>query len=228
MSQYQPANRHPLTLPLIVAAHGAVLTALALSTVEVPFGPKSKPTVVKNIQIPNDPPPEPKVEPRTSEQPSQVPSIPDTTTLPFPNPTWSAPPAPPVPPPPVPVPEVPVGDANVLPAPAPPIPEPAPTPLPPAPPPVRVEATQDPRISFQPPYPDSLQQRGEEGRAIVRVLIGPDGRVKQVEELSATHPAFMSATVRHARARWRFRPATVDGRPVESWKRMTVTFTLGE
>jgi protein TonB len=47
----------------------------------------------------------------------------------------------------------------------------------------------------------------------VRVTIAPDGRVTSVEQVSATSPAFFQATQRHALSRWRFKPATVDGRP---------------
>ena len=60
----------------------------------------------------------------------------------------------------------------------------------------------------------------------VRVLIGADGRVKEIVRLSATSDAFWEATRRRALARWRFRPATEDGRPVESSMTLTVNFEL--
>jgi protein TonB len=62
----------------------------------------------------------------------------------------------------------------------------------------------------------------------VRVTIGPDGRVTSVEEVSATSPAFFQATQRHALSRWRFKPATVDGRPVQSSKVLSVQFKLDD
>jgi protein TonB len=60
----------------------------------------------------------------------------------------------------------------------------------------------------------------------VRVTIGADGRVKAVQMVSATSDAFWRATQQHALARWRFRPATLDGRPVESTKLMNVYFRI--
>jgi protein TonB len=58
------------------------------------------------------------------------------------------------------------------------------------------------------------------------VLIGADGRVKAVEKLRATSDAFFRATEQQALRHWRFKPATVDGRPVEARKVMTVHFQL--
>ena len=98
----------------------------------------------------------------------------------------------------------------------------------PPPPPVRVEAQFDPRFAadVQPPYPPAEESAQREGRVRIRLTIGADGRVKSIEKLTATSDAFWRATERHARARWRFRPATLDGRPVESSKTMTITFQI--
>ena len=60
----------------------------------------------------------------------------------------------------------------------------------------------------------------------MRVRIGPDGRVKSAEKIRATHDDFFRATLQHALRNWRFKPATVDGRPIESSKVMTLHFTL--
>lgn len=95
-------------------------------------------------------------------------------------------------------------------------------------PPVLVKAQVDPRYSgdFQPYYPPSERYAGREGRVVVRVLIGTDGRVHDVERVSATTDAFFEATRKRALERWRFQPATRDGTPVESWQEMGVTFRL--
>lgn len=81
---------------------------------------------------------------------------------------------------------------------------------------------------LQPPYPASEQRAGREGLVTVKVLVGPDGRVKQVERIAAASDAFFTATERQALARWRFRPATRDGVPVEGWRTMTVRFVMPE
>jgi len=79
---------------------------------------------------------------------------------------------------------------------------------------------------FQPPYPPQLLRTGVEGKAVVRVLIGTDGRVKQVAIISADDSLFADATERQAKKKWRFKPATRDGVAVETWKQMTVRFEI--
>jgi periplasmic protein TonB len=97
-------------------------------------------------------------------------------------------------------------------------------------PPIFVEPVVDPRYArdFQPPYPADQQREGREGLVKVRVLIGTDGRVKAVEPVSTASDSFLDATRRHALARWRFRPATRDGVPIERWRLMRVNFVLTE
>lgn len=87
----------------------------------------------------------------------------------------------------------------------------------------------DPRYAgaLQPDYPPAMQRRGIEGVAVVRVLIGIDGRVKAVELVRADDPEFFTATRRQALSRWRFVPASRDGIAIESWREMTVRFEIG-
>ena len=96
--------------------------------------------------------------------------------------------------------------------------------------PVIVAPSIDPRYAadFQPLYPASEQRAGASGRVTVRVLIGIDGRVKQVERVSATSDAFYRATEQQALRRWRFRPGTRDGVAQEVWRTMSVTFVLSD
>lgn len=101
---------------------------------------------------------------------------------------------------------------------------------PPTPAPVIVGPSVDPRYAadLQPAYPPSEQRLSREGRVTVRVLVGSDGRVRQVERVSATSDAFFAATEAQALRRWRFRPGTRDGTTQEAWRTMTVTFRLEE
>lgn len=98
----------------------------------------------------------------------------------------------------------------------------------PMPEPVIVNARPDPRYmqDFQPDYPTNLQRLDLEGSVTVRVKIGADGKVKAVQMVSASHEDFFKATERQALRRWRFKPATRDGEPVESWREMTVHFRM--
>lgn len=112
-------------------------------------------------------------------------------------------------------------------------------PLPPIPPtaekqgdppktPIVAQALPDPRYArdFQPAYPPSMQRMDMEGSVTVRVKIGADERVLSVEKLSAASDDFWEATRNQALRKWRFRPATRDGVPVESERVMTVHFQI--
>lgn len=111
-----------------------------------------------------------------------------------------------------------------------PIPEIEPTPLPPPADPVLTKAMRDPRYAgnFQPDYPAAMQRQEKEGTVTVRVLVGTNGRVKQVEIVSASDPAFGEATRRQAMSSWRFKPATRDGVPQEGWITQNVQFKLDQ
>lgn len=104
-------------------------------------------------------------------------------------------------------------------------PKPIPTPAP-----VLTRADVDPRYrrDFQPIYPAAEQRAGTEGVVTLRVLIGADGRVRQVERLASPSDAFWRATEARALSKWRFNPATRDGVPYESWKTMTVRFRIAD
>lgn len=94
--------------------------------------------------------------------------------------------------------------------------------------PIFKAALRDPKFakSFQPDYPVGMLQREIEGTVTIRVLIGVDGRVRQVQILSATTPDFAKATERQALKAWRFKPATRGAEAVEDWKTLTVRFDI--
>lgn len=98
------------------------------------------------------------------------------------------------------------------------------------PPPVLTTAEVDGRYArdFQPVYPTAERRAGNEGVVTLKVLIGVDGRVRQVQQMAAASDEFWRVTERQALGRWRFKPATRDGIPVESWRTMTVRFKLNE
>lgn len=94
------------------------------------------------------------------------------------------------------------------------------------PPPVLVGARPDPRVDYQPTYPTEERRAGNEGVVTLRVLVGVDGRVRQVERIASASEAFWRVTQDRALSKWRFRPATRDGVPYETWRTMTVRFRL--
>lgn len=101
--------------------------------------------------------------------------------------------------------------------------------LPPvAPQPVLMDARINPRYAgaLEPAYPPGMIRAEREGVVTIRVLIGIDGRIKDVMAIRADDDEFLEATRKQALAKWRFLPATRDGVPVESWREMTVRFEL--
>jgi len=212
------ADRHagargirPVSLGASLLINGAVLLALVYAAPKV-IPHHEPPLKVEFDPIPPPPPPEPQPQPHPrSAQPAPQPAVPTPkVVLPTP-PTFELPRT--LTPDPGPI----LGLGN----------EPAVTPSP-SPLPALVGASVDPRYAgdFQPAYPPSERRAGREGRVVVRVLIGVDGRVKQVEKVSATSDAFFAATRDRALAKWRFTPATRGDVPVEQWKTMNVSFVL--
>lgn len=79
---------------------------------------------------------------------------------------------------------------------------------------------------FQPAYPPGQLRLEREGEVSVRVLVGSDGRVKQIELIDSPHVDFWIATRKQALKKWRFTPATRDGKPFESWMTLKVRFEI--
>lgn len=209
-----PRKLSPTGLAVVVAMHAAALGALALMKGPEIVRPLFGDTEVTFIPLPPDPPENPPPPQKQRPQPAQRPTFIDDVPRIIELPTYSEP--------------VTVGRTEplvVTERPGPTIVEPR---VEPTPPPVRVAAEFDPRYAAdqQPPYPPVEERAGREGSVRLRVTVGADGRVKSVQRLNASSDAFWRTTERHALARWRFRPATVDGRPVESTKLLTIYFRL--
>ena len=94
--------------------------------------------------------------------------------------------------------------------------------------PVIIGAKLNQRFSrqFQPSYPAAMVRMEQEGIVAVRVLVGTDGRAKKIELISTPHDDLWRTTQRHALKKWRFKPATKDGRPYEAWIDLKVRFEL--
>lgn len=203
-------------LGFAVALNGGVLAALIFAA---PHVVRDMPTILQGYEVTPDPQPLPPPEAQKKSPPPPRPTAaapevaPVTIADPFPRTDFTFDPAP-------------LGTGNsdgaglverkVEPDPA------------PAHKPVVTGAKPDPRHAalLQPPYPTSMIRAGLGGLVVVRVLVGADGRVKSVEQVSASEDAFFRATRDQALSKWRFQPATSDGAPIEAWREMTVRFVL--
>lgn len=217
-SGYQPRKPRAVSLGAAFLINGAIIVGMIYSAPDVIKG-VTKTFPIINYEDPLPPPPtpetpkeQPKTEQKTATQP--LPTVPDPIV-----PTQA---------------ERTIEGTNVIPDQPPlptkpvdtgPISQPEPR-VEPAPP--LIGAVRDKRYAedFQPAYPAARLRSQEDGKVTVKVLVGTNGRVKAIEQLSATGSDFFEATKRQALSKWRFKPATRGGVAEESWMTLTVTFRI--
>ena len=79
---------------------------------------------------------------------------------------------------------------------------------------------------LKPPYPQSKIDSGEEAMLTLKLKIDANGRVVAVDPVGRADPVFLEAARRHLVAHWRYKPATEDGRAVDSSAVITLHFQL--
>jgi protein TonB len=131
-------------------------------------------------------PPPPRPQAIREPKPTPAPTAPTGTVEPPPPPAPIAPPAPPAPP--------------------------AQPPAPPAPPAVQLPSTDaDYAQSCKPVYPSMSKRLGEQGKVIVKVVVGADGSPKQVEIRRSSGFDRLDEAAKEAMLRCRFSPGKVGG-----------------
>lgn len=78
----------------------------------------------------------------------------------------------------------------------------------------------------EPPYSDEAREREIEGRMIVRVFVGLDGRVEQVKVVKPLGSGLEELAIKHIKAKWRFEPARRDGKPFAKWIDVPINYSL--
>ncbi len=78
----------------------------------------------------------------------------------------------------------------------------------------------------KPRYPESARRDGKEGRVLLRVLVSEEGRTASVEVNRSSGIESLDQAALEAIKRWRFSPARLGDRPVESWVRIPIDFRL--
>jgi protein TonB len=212
-SGFADQRRHPRALLLIVGVHAVLIGAVMTARMAVPVIEDHGPIVVDPIPIPPDPPPNPeppKAEPQ--QAPRADPYVPPRE-VPLPTPTGPA-----IDTAPIPVPDPgPVIGTN-------PGPVPIPKPMPAV---VRTGPRfMTPDWALRPPYPDDKRRLEEEATLKLRLAIDERGRVVAVEPVGKADRSFFEAARKHLIAKWRYKPATEDGRPVPSSTVITLRFEL--
>lgn len=169
--------------------------------------------------------------PKAEVPPAPVPQPPEPVVR-KPKPAPAPAPRPVAIPDPTPAPQAPVGVTEPQPVP-PPIAAPvaaAPTPAPAAPPASpKVELPSSDADYLQnpkPAYPPMSKRLGEQGKVIVRVLIGVDGRAHQAElRTSSGYDRLDQAALQTVRS-WRYVPGKRNGVAEAMWFNVPVTFVL--
>ncbi|MGG5820050.1 energy transducer TonB, partial [Falsiroseomonas sp. HW251] len=78
----------------------------------------------------------------------------------------------------------------------------------------------------QPDYPLASRRRGEQGRVVLLVHVEPDGRVRDLAVVGSSGYPTLDAEAERAVRRWRFEPATIDGRATFSTTTVGISFRL--
>ncbi|WP_252717157.1 energy transducer TonB [Herbaspirillum sp. B65] len=107
---------------------------------------------------------------------------------------------------------------------------PAPTAAPSAPSvdkgPSRTAAVVDPSKCGKPPYPSASQRNEEEGVVTLAFLIGVDGTVLDAKVQKSSGYPELDKAARDGLSLCKFKPATVDGAPEQSWTKMQYVWKL--
>lgn len=75
-----------------------------------------------------------------------------------------------------------------------------------------------------PLYPTTAKQLGIQGSVLLKAVIGADGTVRELRVIDG-HPLLAPAAI-EAVKRWKYKPYSVKGKPVEVETTITVNFRL--
>jgi periplasmic protein TonB len=210
----------------LVRQAAEIVVPVALMTEIITPAPPP-PVVAPPPPPPVPPPPAPtpprRVEPvRPRPAPPRPAPAPQPLAVPTPSPSPTAPTGVVTPPAPAPI------AAPVEPAPAPPAPPaPAPPPAPPAPPRVELPSTTADYLQNPPPvYPPVSKRMGEQGRVVVRVLIGADGRAQRAELRDSSGFDRLDQAALKTVLGWRYVPGKRGGVPEDMWFNVPINFVL--
>lgn len=89
----------------------------------------------------------------------------------------------------------------------------------------------------QPEYPRKLRDEGITGRIVLKLHVHRDGSVRGAkvlakktsatteDEKKAAEKAFLKAVIKVVKT-WKFKPATLEGKPITVWHKVTIPFQL--
>ena len=189
-----------------------VVPVMAISQAEPPPPPPKPPEPVKPPEPPKLTPPPKTPQPVLTPPPTPQPPAPAT---PEPPAVLAAPTAS------VTAPVVPAA------APAPPSPAPPPPPAPAAPAKLELPSSKADYLHNPPPdYPRMSKRLGEQGKVVLKVLIGTDGAPQKVELVTSSGFERLDKSALDAAMRWRYVPGKRGGVAEAMWYQVPIQFTL--
>ena len=187
-----------------------VVPVMAISQAEPPPPPPKPPEPVKPPEPPKLTPPPKTPQPVLTPPPTPQPPAPAT---PEPPAVLAAPTA------------APTAPAVQAAPPAPP--PPAPPPPPAAPTKVEMPSSKADYLHNPPPdYPRMSKRLGEQGKVVLKVLIGTDGTPQKVELVTSSGFERLDKSAMDAAMRWRYVPGKRGGVPEAMWYQVPIQFTL--
>ena len=235
----------------VVLLHAAALWGLQQGLIQRPEEAIEPTVVLAEIIVPPAPPPPTPPAPPPPALPPPAPPPPPEPPPPAPPPEPEPPPPPPAPspvprpvrksPPPKPrpapkapsqevAPQLPAPPAPAPPAPAPPAPPTPPSPAPPAPlAPAKVELPSSNAAYLQnppPAYPPMSRRLGEQGKVVLRVLIGADGRAANAEIRQSSGYDRLDRVALDTVLKWRYVPGKRAGVAEAMWFNVPINFVL--
>jgi TonB family protein len=83
-----------------------------------------------------------------------------------------------------------------------------------------------PTYSPKPDYPPIAKESGMEGQVIVKVLVGSDGKVDEVEVSQSSGFKELDDAASSVAKKWEFTKPTKDGEPARVWVSIPFNFSL--
>ncbi len=90
------------------------------------------------------------------------------------------------------------------------------------------EVDSPPKIVRQHPitYPTLAKRSGQEGRVVVNVLIGTNGKADKMEVMESEPEGIFDDAALKSLKYWQFRPGIKEGKLVPTWVKIPLTFKL--
>jgi TonB family protein len=83
-------------------------------------------------------------------------------------------------------------------------------------------------IAMNTQYPEAAKAEGIEGRVIVRFIVNTEGNTEGITVLKGVHPLLDNEAIRVVSRMSGFRPGMQDGKAVNVWYMVPITFTLAK